>query len=200
VIYNKAPNFIDFDAYTIVLLKNFISIEESRKVYEKLLSTIDWRQDFLTFGGKRVPIPRLQAWHGDADASYSYSGLALKPASWTETLLALKDQVENHSGYKFNSVLLNYYRDGRDSMSWHSDNEKELGQDPVIASLSFGQTRKFSLRHNQNKANKINIYLDDGCLLIMPKGLQSVCMHQLPKQPEITSGRINLTFRMIYGP
>ncbi len=196
IFSNKACVF-DFEGYEILLFKNLISVKESYKIYNKLLNTIEWRQDSLNFGGKKVLIPRLQAWYGDPDASYKYSGLKLHPKPWTKTLLEIKELVEFHAIHKFNSVLINYYRNGKDSMSWHSDNERELGQNPLIASISFGQTRKFSLKHNEDKSKKLDMCLDNGSLLIMPKGLQEICKHQLPKQPNLTSGRINLTFRMV---
>ena len=114
-----------------------------------LAGSIAWRQEIATIMGRRVPIPRLTAWHGEA--GYVYSGIAMPPAAWTPPLLELKRCAEAHAGQAFNSVLLNLYRDGRDSVSWHADNEPGLGRNPVIASLSLGATRRFQLKHRRSE-------------------------------------------------
>jgi len=119
--------------------------------FAQIYNAIAWRQDSITLYGKTHPLPRLQAWYADPGLDYTYSRIKLEPLPWSELLLQIKKQVEDLSGHQFNSVLCNLYRDGRDKNSWHRDNEPELGTNPVIASLSFGEARKFSLRHLETK-------------------------------------------------
>jgi len=138
----------------------------------------------------------LTAWYGDNDKPYSFSGITLNAKSWTTELLEIKNKIETRFNVKFNSVLLNLYRNGQDSISWHSDAEKELGINPVIASLNFGATRKFQLRHIQTK-QKIEIELTHGSLLIMQGELQHFWQHQVPKTNLPVGERINLTYRLI---
>lgn len=166
--------------------------------YEQLWQEIDWRQDTIAMYGKPVLIPRLNAWYGDPDAHYSYSGLQLTPLPWTPTLQTIKQQVEALTGEHFNSVLANCYRDGNDSVAWHSDDEFELGKRPLIASASFGATRRFVFKHRRNKSlPPVNLNLASGSLLIMRGDTQQQWHHSVPKQKGITAGRINLTFRQI---
>jgi len=157
-----------------------------------------WRQDEIQIFGKIYDIPRLQAWYGDPNAHYTYSKIKLIPNPWTPTLLHLKAQVEVASKSKFNSVLLNYYRNGEDSNGWHADNEKELGQNPTIASLSFGESRKFKLKHNTKDEFKYEINLENNSLLIMKGPLQKHWKHSLSKTKKEVGPRINLTFRNVY--
>jgi alkylated DNA repair dioxygenase AlkB len=146
--------------------------------------------------GKKVDFPRLTAWYGDNDKPYTFSGITLAPKIWTKELLEIKQKIETESKVNFNSVLLNLYRSGNDSISWHTDAEKELGINPVIASVNFGATRKFQLRHIKTK-EKIEIELTHGSLLIMQGELQHFWQHQVPKTSKVVSERINLTFRVI---
>lgn len=175
----------------------FLADHEAAACFDALVSETPWRQDTLRFGGKAVPIPRLQAWYGEKNSYYGYSGLALTPLPWTQRLLDLKSGIENVAGTAFNSVLVNYYRNGQDSVSWHSDDEAELGEHPIIASLSLGVTRRFELRHRHKKVQKVVCDLSSGSLLVMGPGVQEHWQHQIPKQPAINEGRINLTFRTI---
>jgi alkylated DNA repair dioxygenase AlkB len=142
--------------------------------------------------GRRIPIPRLTAWHGAA--GYVYSGIRLTPAPWTPPLLELKALAERLAGQSFNSVLLNLYRDGRDSVSWHADNEPGLGRDPVIASLSLGAVRRFQLKHRR-LPERLTLDLPHGSCLIMAGATQHHWLHQLPKTKAPVGPRINLTFR-----
>ena len=145
-------------------------------------------------------MPRLQAWFGEAHCRYAYSGLQLPPLPWTPALLELRARVEGLAGRPFNSVLLNYYRDGRDSVSWHSDDEKELGPDPVVASLSLGAPRRFQMKHrSRGDLPRPAWELGHGSLLLMGRGSQTGWRHQLPKQPGVKEARVNLTFRSIVG-
>jgi alkylated DNA repair dioxygenase AlkB len=171
--------------------------QESDRLLTELTQTIDWRQDWITIYGRSLPQPRLTAWYGDPGISYTYSGITLHPSTWTEALLELKARVEAVSGVGFNSVLLNLYRDGNDSMGWHSDDEPELGQNPVIGSLSLGGTRRFALRHRQEKSWKYQLELTSGSFLLMQGTTQHYWQHQVPKTKRPVSPRINLTFRVI---
>ena len=173
-------------------------IDNQQHYFEALKNEIQWQQDIIQIAGKRVPIPRLNAWYGDVDAQYSYSGLTLNPKPWTDTLLELKATLENYLNESFNSVLVNYYRDGNDSVAWHCDNEPELGVNPLIASLSLGETRRFSLRGPVNAdAKTFHIDLAGGSLLIMAGQTQTLWRHQLAKTKKPVGPRINLTFRQI---
>ena len=140
------------------------------------------RQDKITLYGKTHDVPRLQAWYGDEGLSYSYSGIKLNPLTWTPELLDIKFKIENLVGEEFNSVLINKYREGKDYAAWHSDDEKELGQNPTIASLSLGSERMFHLRHKENKGlETLKIALENGSLVIMKGKLQHYWKHQLAK-------------------
>ena len=172
---------------------------ESNRYLTSLIDKVPWQQDSLRVGGKEVLIPRLQCWMGDQGSDYSYSGIRLQPKPWSEDVLNIKTRIESLAEHKFNSVLLNYYRNGQDSVSWHADDEKELGDKPIIASISFGAVRKFQFRAKfTNGAQKFNIELRNGSLLLMGDTLQNNWLHQLPKVSGLGKPRINLTFRRIY--
>ncbi|WP_317169720.1 alpha-ketoglutarate-dependent dioxygenase AlkB [Chryseobacterium sp. C3] len=175
---------------------NFFTKIESDLLFHKLLTEIEWNQESMNMYGKQVLFPRLTAWYGDNDKPYSFSGITLAPRIWTKELLEIKEKIEPISKVNFNSVLLNRYRSGNDSISWHTDAEQELGENPVIASVSFGTTRKFQLRHKETK-EKLEIELTHGSLLIMQGELQHFWHHQIPKTKKDISERINLTFRTI---
>jgi len=164
------------------------------EVLRRLRDETPWRQDSIVLFGKQHLQPRLTAWYGDA--SYTYSGLRLDPLPWTPLLAELRAAVETACGSRFNSVLLNYYRNERDSMGMHSDDEPELGAKPTIASLSFGATRSFILRHKRNK-HTCKLDLHDGSLLLMSGSLQSNWLHGINKAARSLGERINLTFRFI---
>ncbi len=182
-------------------------IEQPDLFYQRLLDEVDWHQDTIQMYGKPVLIPRLNAWYGDINTDYSYSGLQLQPKVWTPCLLELKNRVQHFLQMPFNSVLANLYRNENDSVAWHSDDEPELGQNPIIASLSFGATRRFSLRRRVNNKegkgdkdksqNIFNMNLEAGSLLVMAGSTQQYWHHQVPKLKQVTEGRINLTFRQI---
>lgn len=168
------------------------------EVFQQLHTQVDWRQEFITLYGKRRPQPRLTAWYGDEGTTYRYSGLTLQPCRWLPVLQNIRAVVETAAACRFNSVLLNLYRTGQDSMGWHSDNEPELGRNPAIASLSFGATRRFIMRRCDRKdAAKVELSLSHGSLLLMKGKLQHHWQHQVPKTSKIVGPRINLTFRWI---
>lgn len=175
---------------------NFFTKVESELYLQLMKNNIEWKQESMHMYGKQVNFPRLTAWYGDNDKPYSFSGITLKPRTWTKELITIKEKIEPLSNVVFNSVLLNRYRSGNDSISWHTDAEKELGLNPVIASVNFGATRKFQLRHIHNK-EKIEIELTHGSLLIMQGELQHYWQHQVPKTSKVVEERINLTFRVI---
>ncbi|MEM7372190.1 MAG: alpha-ketoglutarate-dependent dioxygenase AlkB [Bacteroidota bacterium] len=177
---------------------SFFSETDSNRFFTALKSDIDWRQEEILIFGKKIPQPRLVAWYGDSGISYTYSGLRLLATPWTPSLLQIKQKIESATGCRFNSVLLNLYRHGQDSMSWHSDDEPELGRNPVIASVSFGGIRRFHLRH-KHKQDQARVRLDlaHGSLLIMKGETQHNWQHQISKTARNIAPRINLTFRWI---
>jgi alkylated DNA repair dioxygenase AlkB len=182
----------------ITLFENFFTNQESKKLHQNLIENIQWRQDKIKIFGKLIDQPRLTAFYGDSSKDYSYSGIVMKPIDWNDDLLFIKNRVEEMAKIKFTSVLLNYYRDGKDSMCWHSDDEKELGQNPVIGSVSFGESRVFQLRHKLRKdIKKVDIKLTNGSFLLMKGSTQHFWQHQIPKTTRNLESRINLTFRVI---
>ncbi len=190
------------------LYPQLFTAEESRRFLEELRREVDWESVRITMFGRSIPLPRLTAWFGNPGARYTYSGITAEPGDWTPTLLSIKARVENVSASTFNSVLLNYYRDGRDSVAWHSDDEPELGRDPVIGSVSFGSERPFQLRQRTNGGpdsirvqarDILTLGLPNGSYLEMGAGTQRNWVHRLPKRPRLTGDRINLTFRTILG-
>jgi alkylated DNA repair dioxygenase AlkB len=175
----------------------FFDLEESREIMKVLLETTPWKQEDQLMYGRIVKTPRLTAWYGDESSYYKFSGSKFTPFSWTEELLMIKERIEPAAGVKFNSVLLNYYRDGNDSVAWHSDDEPELGINPLIASVNFGQERRFDIRHKKDHNVKYSVKLENGSLLLMKGDLQHNWDHQIAKSLKITKPRINLTFRVI---
>jgi alkylated DNA repair dioxygenase AlkB len=172
------------------------AVGDADRLMAALRRDIAWRQDEATVMGRRIPIPRLQAWHGDGQ--YVYSGIRLEPSPWTPDLLILKGVAEDIAGESFNSVLINLYRDGRDSVAWHADDEPSLGRDPVIASLSLGAVRRFQLQH-KTTGLRIDLDLPHGSCLVMAGPTQHHWRHQIPKTRRPVDPRINLTFRRIRG-
>lgn len=182
----------------ITLFENFFSFEESNQLFDNLHANIKWQHDQITVYGKTYDQPRLTAWYGDEGKTYTYSDIQMNPHPWNDELILIKLRVEEVSKTRFTSCLLNYYRTGQDSVGWHQDNEKELGLNPVIASVSFGETRPFQLKHlYQKELNKVDIPLSHGSLLLMKGSTQHFWKHQIPKTKRQIGQRINLTFRVI---
>jgi alkylated DNA repair dioxygenase AlkB len=179
-----------------IFYPHFFSKQESDLLLKSLRTAIEWKQESMNMYGKRIDFPRLTAWYGNNDKPYSFSGITLQPLPWTPDILKIKNTIEPVAQTEFNSVLLNLYRSGNDSISWHTDAEKELGINPVIASVNFGATRKFQLKHLNTK-EKLEIELTHGSLLIMQGQLQHFWQHQIPKTSKPVGERINLTFRVI---
>lgn len=198
---DKSPRLILNDDGKVTLYEDFFSQAESNEIFKTLLDEIEWTQEYIRMYGKSMPIPRLTAWYGDKDKPYTYSGIAMTPKEWHPVLLDIKNRIEGASDRVFNSVLLNYYRDGNDSVAWHSDDEPELGENPSIGSVSFGETRKFSLKHKNpehpNHKKNIDIQLTGGSFLLMDGECQSFWLHQIAKTKKRVGARINLTFRFI---
>ncbi|CAL1518787.1 alpha-ketoglutarate-dependent dioxygenase AlkB [Chitinophaga sp. MM2321] len=176
---------------------DFFSVEESDRLWMSLRENIQWKQEPVIIMGKEIMQPRLTAWYGDKGKSYSYTGISMDPLPWTEELMMIKERITAASGHAFNSALLNYYRDGNDSVGWHRDNEKSLGINPTIGSVSFGTPRTFHFRHYRDKQLKTKILLTHGSFLLMTGATQHNWLHSIQKEPKITGGRINITFRTI---
>lgn len=180
----------------VVLYSDFFGVQESDRYFQDLRNTIHWRQDKIKLFGKEYDQPRLVAWYADAGKTYTYSNISMQPEAWTSSLISIKHRIEESVELSFNSVLINYYRHGRDSMSWHSDDEPELGQNPAIASVSFGAERVLHFRHKLTQ-DKVKIRLPHGSLLIMQGATQHFWQHQIPKTTKAIAPRMNLTFRWI---
>lgn len=176
----------------------FLEAKESATLKKKWINELDWVQSEITLFGKKRAIPRLNAWYGDK--AYAYSGTRFESAPWTDELALIKARVEQASRLEFNSVLINWYRDGQDSMGWHSDDEKCLGDTPQIASVSLGESRRFILREKSDHANKRELLLENGSLLLMLGETQKLWQHALPKTKKSKGDRVNLTFRLITHP
>lgn len=191
---NRQP-LVDRDGHAY-LIEGFYAADAAQVLFETLLKELVWESEEIVVFGKRVPVPRLVCWYGDAEAVYRYSGVEHEPLAWTPSLQTIRERVTSTCNTAFNSVLGNLYRDGNDSMGWHADNEPELGPEPSIASLSLGATRLFKLCHNRSKET-VDIGLESGSLLVMSGSLQSHWRHSVPKTQRAVGPRINLTFRRI---
>jgi alkylated DNA repair dioxygenase AlkB len=182
----------------IWILNDFLSKQRADKFLNVFLESINWKQEEIKLYGKVFPVPRKTAWYGYEGFNYSYSGINCNPETWTSELFEVKSEIEGLlENVDFNSVLLNLYRDGKDSVSWHADNEKELGINPTIASVSLGAIRRFDIKHKEDTEKSMKIELLPGSLIIMRGEFQHYWLHQIPKQLKVTTPRVNLTFRTI---
>ena len=177
--------------------RDFLDRKTADQLFNSLMDSISWRQDSIQVYGKTYPQPRLTALYGNNGKSYSYSNITMDPHPFDEVLEALKKKIEAITGKSFTTCLLNLYRDGSDSNGWHSDDEAELGENPIIASVSLGQERYFQMKHRTKKDNKFKILLEHGSLLLMQGETQHFWLHQIPKTTRPLGPRINLTFRYI---
>lgn len=177
---------------------NFLSNKKSDLLYERLLNEIPWQKYQIKIFGKMYDQPRLTSFHSIGNKKYNYSQIGIKNNIMTDDLNIILSQIHNKTDYRFNSVLLNLYRDGMDSNGWHSDNETELGEDPKIASITLGQERFFHIKHKNIKDLKYKILLKHGSLLLMGEKSQTEWVHQIPKTKKKINPRINLTYRYIY--
>jgi alkylated DNA repair dioxygenase AlkB len=176
---------------------NFFTTEKANLFYQKIHSETAWQHDEIMVYGKIHQQPRLTALYGNEGKPYSYSNIVMHPHKWNSLLMFIKNEVETICNENFTTVLLNLYRDGKDSNGWHSDNEKELGKNPTIASVSFGAERVFHLKHNSIKDANLKLTLENGSLLLMKGETQHFWKHQIPKTAKPIGPRINLTFRTI---
>lgn len=178
----------------VVYMPNFLTTGEADYLLKHCLN-LEWRQNQIRMLGKQMPVPRLEVMHGDEGCDYLYSSsVLLQPKPWTKALNSVRTRIESATGYKFNIVLGNLYRDGKDSNGWHSDDESSMGIRPAIASLSLGSTRKFQLRPKKGGAIT-DYWLEHGSLLVMHPGCQEEYKHQVPKTAKPVGTRVNLTFR-----
>jgi alkylated DNA repair dioxygenase AlkB len=182
----------------VVLHEGWLDPGAASELFAGLRDEIAWRQERIRIHGREHLQPRLVAWFGDPEASYTYSGLTLAPEPWSPRLASLRAKVERDTGAAFNSVLCNLYRNGEDSMGMHADDERELGANPVIASVSLGVTRRFVMRHVKNADERLDLDLPGGSLLVMGGTTQHFWRHGVPKQRTVAVSRINLTFRRIF--
>ena len=187
------------DQLSLRLIPDYLSLPESQKLLEALIQSTPWLQPSIQVFGKWHPTPRLLQFYGDAGLEYKYSSTQHATQAWTSTLRGLKSRIENTTSQHYNSVLLNYYRDGNDSLGWHSDDEAELGDRPCIASLSLGAARDIHFKTRGKRKNLIKLNLQPGSLLIMDGPTQQAWQHCIPRRAKCSEPRLNLTFRMIYS-
>jgi alkylated DNA repair dioxygenase AlkB len=190
IIFNQPDAEIEY-------FPNFFNFELASNFFNNLYYETPWQHDEIIVYGKKHKQPRLTALYGNEGKQYSYSNIIMNPHKWTKELLFIKNEIEEILPVNFTTVLLNLYRHGKDSNGWHADNEKELGLNPIIASVSFGATRSFHLKHNTINDAKLKINLEHGSLLIMKGTTQHFWKHQIPKTEKPVEPRINLTFRII---
>lgn len=182
---------------TLWLKRQFYDAQTATDLLDTLIEETHWEQPIVRMGARKIPSPRLSAWYGERDAIYTYSRMVNIPLPMTSFLEAVRDDLQTAIGIRFNSVLLNYYRDGQDSIGWHRDNEPELGKEPVIASLSLGETRRFRMQHIQCKGMRSSVDLETGSMLVMADKTQQYWSHCVPKSKVRNGARVNLTFRSI---
>lgn len=196
-LFNSKNRIFKLPNAELIYIENFYSHRKSDAYFQHLKETIPWQQDDITVFGKTYPQPRLTALFANNEAPYTYSNIIMIPHKFTNELAKIKNDVELEANHEFTTVLLNMYRDGSDSNGWHADNEKELGKNPVIASLSLGEPRWFHFKHRTISTEKHKILLTHGSLLIMKGEMQQYWLHQIPKTKKTIGERINLTFRTI---
>ena len=195
---NKNSSLIKADNLSVKYIENFFDFDQSQLYMKHLTNDIKWKREKIRMWGREIVTKKRIAWYADEGKSYTYSGSTFYPDQWNELLLEIKKYVEQYIKFQFNSVLLNEYKSGEVGMGWHSDDEKELGIDPIIASLSFGANRDFIFKHKTDKSfEKIKIHLKSGSLLIMSGSTQHYWKHSLPKRLKVREPRVNLTFRKI---
>lgn len=181
----------------LIYMPNFFNVAQADAYFNSLKDTIEWQQDDITVFGRTYKQPRLTALYGNNGKPYTYSNITMTPKVFTEDLLHIKNAIETEIQHTFTTVLLNLYRNGNDSNGWHADNEKELGKNPVIASVSFGEVRPFYFKHRHIKEENHKLYLSHGSLLVMKGEMQHYWVHQIAKTKKQIGERINLTFRSL---
>ena len=195
---DKNSSLIKADNLSVEYIENFFDFDQSQLYMKHLTNDIKWKREKIRMWGREIVTKKRIAWYADEGKSYTYSGSTFHPDQWNELLLEIKKHVEQYIRFQFNSVLLNEYPNGKVGMGWHSDDERELGIDPIIASLSFGANRDFIFKHKTDKRfENIKIHLKSGSLLLMLGSTQHHWKHSLPKRLKVRDPRINLTFRKI---
>ena len=182
---------------TLTLYHDVFNDAEAEQMLTGLIECLNWQQPSIRMHGKEVLIPRKQVWMGDSNTSYRYSGRLFIPETWEDRVLECKRRIETLSGYHYNSVLCNLYRDGQDSVSWHADDEPELDPTTPIASLSLGATRRFDLKPKSGEQQRVQLTLENASLLVMSPEVQVFWLHQIAKTKKVHAPRINLTFRRV---
>lgn len=196
-LFSEEKTILNLPDAELIYIPNFLTLEMANHYFDYLKSNVNWQQDDITVFGKTYKQPRLTALYAENKASYSYSNITMHPTPFTSELLELKHKIEQEVQHKFTTVLINLYRNGNDSNGWHADNEKELGENPVIASLSLGEVRPFHFKHRHLENERHKLLLDHGSLLIMKNAMQHHWLHQIAKTKKSIGERINLTFRKI---
>lgn len=196
------PETIHLDNGELLFYPQWLPSAKADLYFSSLLRQVAWEQSIITIAGKQIKIPRLNAWYGDENSHYQYSGADFAPLAWIRPLDVLRAKLHTTLNRGFNSALVNLYRDGNDSVAWHADNERELGQNPVIASISLGQERRFLLKPknkslSRSKNHRVELILPHGSLLVMQGATQHYWHHSIPKSAVIKEPRINLTFRNV---
>ena len=191
------PIYVNNTKTNIYYFPNFIEKQSSQHIFKTLYKETKWNQDSIKVYGKVYPQPRLTHLFANNNKTYKYSNITMTPSIFPKEILQIKSQIDTLTNLDFTTCLANLYRDGSDSNGWHADNEKELGPDPIIASVSLGAARWFHLKHKKDKTLKTKILLEDGSLLLMKEGTQTDWLHQIPKTKKVIEPRINLTFRII---
>lgn len=194
----NSEEFLRFPEELLEYTEHFLPEDEASELEQFLLHTVPWKQSTRKMYDKMVLTPRLTAWYGEENTTYQLGGNSFNVNPWLPGLLSLKQKIETSSGHKFNSVLLNLYRDGNDSVAWHRDKENELGNRPVIASVSLGQVRNFDFRKADDHRNKYSLPLQHGSLLLLKGDLQVNWEHRIARSVKPMKPRINLTFRLIH--
>jgi alkylated DNA repair dioxygenase AlkB len=197
-LFSKEKQEFQLPDAHLIYIPNCFSKSASNRYFEVLKNDTKWQEDDITVFGKTYKQPRLTALYSATSQPYAYSSITMYPKPFTEEIETIKSTVEKLSKNKFNTVLLNLYRHGNDSNGWHADNEKELGQNPIIASVTFGEERPFHFKHRTLKEQRHKLILEHGSLLIMKGAMQHHWLHQIAKTKKEIGERINLTFRTIF--
>ena len=196
-LFDSGAEILELVNGRLILYRTFLYNLDCKRLFNALERKTAWESGSIFIGGKKQIIPRLNSWYADESYTFTYSGIKLKPHLWYSELSEIRELLRNELSLNFNSCLLNLYRNGNDSVAWHCDDEPELGRNPIIASLSLGAPRKFAIRSLHDHNDKHTIVLPHGSLLIMEGEIQHRYEHQVPKEKNISSPRINLTFRNI---
>jgi len=189
---------IELPQAELLYLRHWVDVATADRWLQTLVAETPWMQPQVRLYGRSFAVPRQVAWYGDAQARYRYSGLVHEPLPWTPLLAEVRQRVEQQVGESLNGVLLNLYRDGQDAMGWHSDNEPELGPEPLVVSLNLGETRRFDLRRTGSTRIEHSLELEHGSLLVMSGPTQHHWQHQIARTRKVLTPRLNLTFRQIH--